>query len=88
MVEFIQYLLLTFVISPCSSNIFVGFRFQTPVIYIVLKYRNLQDSTSLFKLERKYAMSVLASLLVECNESHLCDQVGLLECRSGIGSIR
>jgi len=63
-------------------------RFQTPVIYIVLNNCNLQDSTNLFKLERKYAMSGLASLLTECNESHLCDQEGPSECRSGIGSIR
>jgi hypothetical protein len=46
--------------------------FQTPVIYTVLKDCSLQDITSLFKLQRKYAMSVLASLLVESNESHTC----------------
>ena len=83
-----RYIIFTFVISPRSSNIFVCTLLSTPVIYIVLKNCDLQDITSLFKLHRNQAMCFSKFAGRTQWQPYLCDQVGPLECRSGIGSIR
>ena len=60
---FYPHVVQTFSLAPC---------FQKPVIFTMSKNCKLQGITSLFKLQRNWVMSALASLLVESNESHIC----------------